>query len=282
MQEAVPITIGQEFNAYASLLTRDIKRLDSAIEALSSVNMGGTAIGTGLNANPKYIKKVVTYLTKYSGEELKPAKDLIDATANLDCFVYASSIIKTLAVDLSKIAKDISLMASTPIHEIILPRVQQGSTIMPGKYDPVIPEVVSQVSYYVMGLDVTITKACEGGQLELNVFQPVILMCLFDELTNIRHAARTFNNLAIADLQIDSDACQESIDNSYTLITAITPFLGYDVAYSIADEAKSRNIKVKEVILERGLMTEDDINKLLNPTDMTSPGIKGEEILKNK
>lgn len=274
MQEAVPLSISQEFNSYASLLGRDLKRLDLAIDALSSVNMGATAIGTGLNANPKYMKKVITYLSKYSGEELRSSKDLIDATANLDSFVFTSSIIKTLAVDLSKIANDISLLSSTSINEIILPKVQQGSTIMPGKYDPVIPEVVNQVSYYIMGLDVTVTKACEAGQLELNVFQPVILMCLFDELTNIRHATRTFNNLAIAGIDVNKDACQKAIDNSFTLITAITPSIGYDEAYKIADESKERGINIKDIILEKGLLTEDEIDKLLDPKNMISPGIK--------
>ena len=282
MQEAVPVTIGQEFASYASVLGRDLKRLDQAIDALSYVNMGATAIGTGLNANEKYMKKVITYLNKYSGETILAAKDLIDASSNIDAYAYASSVIKVLSINLSKIANDIRLLSSTSIHEIILPKVQQGSSIIPGKYNPVIPEVVNQVSYLVMGLDLSITNAVEAGQLEMNVFQPVILMCLFDELTNIRHAVRAFNNLAIAGLEIDKEACQKEIDNSYALLTALIPHLGYDLTYSIADEAKQANKNIKELIMEKGLMEEKELDKIINPLKMTNPGILGEEILKEK
>lgn len=179
LQEALPITLGQEFYAYASALNRDIKRIDTAIDALLEVNLGGTAIGTGLNANEKYCKKVILHLSKFSGEDVRIAKNLIDATRNLDAFGYASSMLKLLAIDLSKTASDLRLMASSGpngFNEIILPNVQPGSSIMPGKFNPVIPEVVNQVCFYVMGLDVTVTKAIEAGQLELNVFEPLILM----------------------------------------------------------------------------------------------------------
>lgn len=280
MQEAVPVTIGQEFSSYASVLTRDYKRLDDAITYLSYVNMGATAIGTGLNANEKYSKKVITYLTKYSGEEIKAAKDLIDATANMDVYAVASSAIKILALDISKIASDIILLSSDSIHEVILPKIQQGSSIMPGKYNPVVPEMVRQVSYLIMGLDVTITHACEAGQLESNVFQPVILMCLFDELTNIRHAVRAFNNLAITNLEIDVEACQNEVNNSFTILSALIPHLGYDLTYEIANEAKEKNVHVRDIILERHLMNEHDLDRIINPINMTNPGIKGEDILK--
>lgn len=206
LQEALPITLGQEFYAYASALNRDIKRIDTAIDALLEVNLGGTAIGTGLNANEKYCKKVILHLSKFSGEDVRIAKNLIDATRNLDAFGYASSMLKLLAIDLSKTASDLRLMASSGpngFNEIILPNVQPGSSIMPGKFNPVIPEVVNQVCFYVMGLDVTVTKAIEAGQLELNVFEPLILMSLFEEITTLRRAARTFNNLAITDLKVN-------------------------------------------------------------------------------
>lgn len=280
MQMAVPLTIGQEFNAFAGALARDLKRLDSAITSLSVVNMGGTIVGTGLNASEKYSKKVITYLNKYSGEEIKNAKDLIDVTTNMDCYALASSMIKILAIDLSKIASDIRLLASSSIHQIILPQVQQGSTIMPGKDNPVVPEVVNQVSYLVMGLDVTVTKAVEAGQLQLNVFQPVILMALFDELTNIRHAVRTFNNLAIADLKIDVDACNKEINSSYSYLTSLLPHLGYEVTYNLFKEADERNISLKELILEKKLMSEEDLNEIFDPALMINPGIIGESHLK--
>ena len=282
LQEALPITLGQEFYAYASALNRDIKRIDTAIDALLEVNLGGTAIGTGLNANEKYCKKVILHLSKFSGEDVRIAKNLIDATRNLDAFGYTSSMLKLLAIDLSKTASDLRLMASSGpngFNEIILPNVQPGSSIMPGKFNPVIPEVVNQVCFYVMGLDVTVTKAIEAGQLELNVFEPLILMSLFEEITTLRRAARTFNNLAITDLKVNPNL-KYHIDNSVFLITALTPHIGYDTACSIVNEAMKENKTIKEIVLEKGLLSNSLIDEILNNRDITSSGIAGESILK--
>ena len=282
LQEALPITLGQEFYAYASALNRDIKRIDTAIDALLEVNLGGTAIGTGLNANEKYCKKVILHLSKFSGEDVRIAKNLIDATRNLDAFGYASRMLKLLAIDLSKTASDLRLMASSGpngFNEIILPNVQPGSSIMPGKFNPVIPEVVNQVCFYVMGLDVTVTKAIEAGQLELNVFEPLILMSLFEEITTLRRAARTFNNLAITDLKVNPNL-KYHIDNSVFLITALTPHIGYDTACSIVNEAMKENKTIKEIVLEKGLLSNSLIDEILNNRDITSSGIAGESILK--
>lgn len=282
LQEALPITLGQEFYAYASALNRDIKRIDTAIDALLEVNLGGTAIGTGLNANEKYCKKVILHLSKFSGEDVRIAKNLIDATRNLDAFGYASSMLKLLAIDLSKTASDLRLMASSGpngFNEIILPNVQPGSSIMPGKFNPVIPEVVNQVCFYVMGLDVTVTKAIEAGQLELNVFEPLILMSLFEEITTLRRAARTSNNLAITDLKVNPNL-KYHIDNSVFLITALTPHIGYDTACSIVNEAMKENKTIKEIVLEKGLLSNSLIDEILNNRDITSSGIAGESILK--
>lgn len=282
LQEALPITLGQEFYAYASALNRDIKRIDTVIDALLEVNLGGTAIGTGLNANEKYCKKVILHLSKFSGEDVRIAKNLIDATRNLDAFGYASSMLKLLAIDLSKTASDLRLMASSGpngFNEIILPNVQPGSSIMPGKFNPVIPEVVNQVCFYVMGLDVTVTKAIEAGQLELNVFEPLILMSLFEEITTLRRAARTFNNLAITDLKVNPNL-KYHIDNSVFLITALTPHIGYDTACSIVNEAMKENKTIKEIVLEKGLLSNSLIDEILNNRDITSSGIAGESILK--
>lgn len=282
LQEALPITLGQEFYAYASALNRDIKRIDTAIDALLEVNLGGTAIGTGLNANEKYCKKVILHLSKFSGEDVRIAKNLIDATRNLDAFGYASSMLKLLAIDLSKTASDLRLMASSGpngFNVIILPNVQPGSSIMPGKFNPVIPEVVNQVCFYVMGLDVTVTKAIEAGQLELNVFEPLILMSLFEEITTLRRAARTFNNLAITDLKVNPNL-KYHIDNSVFLITALTPHIGYDTACSIVNEAMKENKTIKEIVLEKGLLSNSLIDEILNNRDITSSGIAGESILK--
>lgn len=284
LQEALPITLGQEFEAYASSLNRHIKRIDSTIEVLLEVNMGGTAIGTGLNANEKYAKKVILHLGKFSGELVRPAKNLIEATRNLDGFGLTSSILKLLAMDLSKTASDLRLMASSGangFNEIILPNVQPGSSIMPGKFNPVIPEMVNQVCFYVMGLDVTISKAIEAGQLELNVFEPIILMSLFEEITTLRRAARTFATLAIEGLKYNEHTNYQ-IDNSIFLITALSPHIGHDTACGIVNEAIHSGKTIKEVILEKSLLSESAIDSILDSKTITHPGIALEDLLKKK
>ena len=282
LQEAVPIRIGQEFNAFASVMGRDIKRLESSIEVLSEVNMGATAIGTSINANTKYLKKVIFYLGKYSTENIKGAKDLVDSTRHLDCFALASSNLKLAAINLSKIASDLRLMASKGFEEIILPSIQPGSSIMPGKYNPVIPEMVNQVSFYIMGLDVTITNAVEAGQLELNVFAPVILMALFEEITTLRRAARTLREKAIEGLQVNSNKLNSITEHSISIATALTPHFGHDVALEVVNEAITSKKTIKEVVIERGLLTEEEANIILDLSKMTNPGIVGEEFLINK
>lgn len=280
LQEAVPITLGQEFNAYASVLARDIKKIESSIDYLSEVNMGATAIGTSINANAKYLKKVVFYLKKFSGEELKGAKNLIDATRHLDSFCYASSMLKITAVDLSKIASDLRLMSL--LHEIKLPILQPGSSIMPGKYNPVVPETVNQVAFYIMGLDVTVTNAVEAGQLELNVFTPVILMALFEEITTLRRAARTFRSAAIEQLEANVDMLRVNAENSVSLATVLAPHIGYDVACDIINEALETNESVKEIAIKRKLLTPQEADEIFNIEVMTKPGIMGEEIMRQK
>lgn len=285
LQEALPIRLGQEFEAYASALSRDMKRIDTAIDALLEVNMGATAIGTGLNANEKYIKKVILHLSKFSGESVKQAKNLIDATRNLDALGQTSSVLKLLATNLSKTASDLRLMASTGMNgysEILLPNVQPGSSIMPGKYNPVIPEMVNQVCFYVMGLDVTITKAIEAGQLELNVFEPIILMSLFEQITTLRRATRTFNNLAITDMKASHHVEHFQTENSIFFITALSPHIGHDMACNIINEALNSGKTIKEIVMEKNLLSEDVIDAILDVKNMTVPGIVGEDLLKKK
>ena len=281
LQEALPITLGQEMAAYASALYRDMKRIDNSITGLLEVNLGGTAIGTGLNNNEKYRRKVILHLAKFSGEDVKQAKDLIDATRNLDIFGLTSATLKLLAVNLSKTASDLRLMASNGINgfnEIILPNVQPGSSIMPGKFNPVIPEMVNQVCFYVMGLDVTISKAIEAGQLELNVFEPIILMSLFEEITTLRRAARTFNNLAITGLKANPELNYQhndyQKDNSVFLITALSPYIGYDTACGIANEALDMHKTIKELILEKNLLTKEELEKIVSINDVTNNILK--------
>lgn len=206
LQKATPINLGTEFLACSNVLGRDFKRLDLALSSLSEVNMGGTSIGTSLNAHPKYVKKIVFYINKFSSEEFVPAKDLVDKTRNLDTFVFTSSVLKVLAADLSKIASDLRLLSSdgsTGFNEITLPNVEMGSSNMPKEFNPVIPEVINQISFYVYGLDVTITKACESGQLEVNVFSPIIYMCLFEQITALRRGIRTLREKAIDGLKVN-------------------------------------------------------------------------------
>lgn len=280
LQEAVPITLGREFMAYAGVLNRDIKKLELSIDYLSEVNMGATAIGTSLNANSKYLKKVVFYLTKFSGEELHGAKDLVDSTRHLDSFNFASSMLKITAVDLSKMASDLRLMSS--LGEIKLPSIQPGSSIMPGKFNPVVPEVVNQVAFYIMGLDVTVTNAVEAGQLELNVFMPVILMSLFEEITTLRRAVRTFRSAAIEGLSVDPDIDKRIDEHNISLATVLAPHIGYDTACEIILEATQSHSSVKELVIQKKLLTKEEADTIFNLEVMTKPGIVGEELMKQK
>ena len=279
LQDALPIKLGQEFGAYANGLLKEAKRIDLAIDALCEVNLGATAIGTSLNANEKYRKKVIFYLGKFSGEPIRIAKDLIDATRNFDSFAYASNSLKLLSLNLSRIAKDLCLMSSSSINEIVLPHVQPGSTLMPGKFNPVVPEMVSQVCYYVAGLDTTISMAVENGQLEVNVNTPIILMSLFEQITTLRRAVRTFNNLAITNLVI-TDNHSINNDNSVFLITVLAPHIGHNEAINIVHEAINSSKTIKEIILEKELLNQDDIDKILDDNNLTNSGIALEELLK--
>ena len=232
---------------------------------------------------PQLVLVLIYYLNKFSGEQIKPAKDLIDATRNFDTFGQASSTLKLLALNLSKTASDLRLMASSGINgfsEITLPHVQPGSSIMPGKYNPVVPEMVNQVCFYVIGLDVTITNAIEAGQLELNVFGPIILMSLFEQLTTLRRATRTFNNLAISGLTANTN--KYKTDNSIYLITALSPHLGHEEACNVVNEAISSEKTIKQVLLDHHILSEEIINMVLDENNITNPGIALENILKEK
>ena len=278
LQDAVPIRLGQEFHAYASAINRDIRRFDTAKEEIRSLNMGGTAVGTGLNADATYFRRVVKNMSTLTGEELVQSYDTIDATQNLDSYAMVSGIVKSCAVNLSKMCNDLRLMSSGPrtgFCEINLPAKQNGSSIMPGKINPVIPEVVNQVCFNIIGNDVTITMAAEAGQLELNAFEPIIFYNLFESIQTLTYAVRTLVDNCIVGITANEEHCREMVENSIGIITAICPYVGYETAAQIAKEALKTNQSVKELILEKGLLTEEKLNTILNPFSMTRPGIQG-------
>ena len=285
MQDAVPIRLGQEFRAYSVAIMRDIRRMDKAMEEMCTLNMGGTAVGTGINADAAYLRRIVPNLAELSGMELVQAFDLIDATQNLDSFVAVSGAIKACAVTLSKIANDLRLMSSGPragFAEINLPARQNGSSIMPGKVNPVIPEVVNQVAFNIIGNDVTITMAAEAGQLELNAFEPIIFYCMFQSIDTLAYAVQTFVDNCITGITANESRCRYLVENSVGIITAICPHVGYQKAAEIAKTAMKTGESIRSLILKEGILNEEELDEILEPTHMTEPGISAKELLKKR
>lgn len=286
MQDAVPIRLGQEFKAYSVAIMRDIHRMDKAMDEMRTLNMGGTAIGTGINADEGYLRRIVPNLTEISGMDFIQAFDLIDSTQNLDPFVAVSGAVKACAVTLSKMSNDLRLMSSGPrtgFGEINLPAKQNGSSIMPGKVNPVIPEVVNQVAFNIIGNDVTITMAAEAGQLELNAFEPIIFYCMFQSIDTLGYAVQTLVDNCIVGITANEERCRCLVENSVGIITAISPHLGYQKAADIAKKAIKTGESVRSLILKEKLMDEDELNRILDPIHMTEPGISGKDyLIKNK
>jgi aspartate ammonia-lyase len=283
LQDAVPIRLGQEFASYAHMLGRDYERIKQAVKSLEVMNMGATAVGTGLNADPEYIKKVTERLREWTHLPMRLTDDLVDATQNTDAFMEVSGTLRTLAVDLSKVANDLRLMASGPrtgLNEINLPPMQPGSSIMPGKVNPVMAEVVNQVAFQVQGNDFTIGLACGAGQLELNVMEPVIVFNLLQSLDILRNVMRVFRKRCVEGISANIERCREMVENSVGIVTAINPHVGYDVASSIAKEAILSGRPVRDIVLEKGVLTEEELEVILNPYEMTKPGISGASLLK--
>ena len=283
LQDAIPISLGQEFGAYARVIGRDLDRFELAIESLSHVNLGGTAIGTGLNADKTYIDEVVDVLAEVTGLKLKQNEDLIDGTQNLDGFLYASGILKTFATNLSKISNDLRLMSSGPqagIGDIRLKPTQAGSSIMPGKVNPVIPEVVNQVAFNVIGNDMTINMAVEAGQLELNAFEPIIFYKLFESLKTLKNAIYTLRVNCIDHISVDRKKLGESVEKSIGLITALAPHIGYEKSSIIAKKALASGQSVRELILEDKILDQEELDKILDFKQMIKPGILDEDALK--
>ena len=274
LQDAVPMRLGQSFGAFAHVLKRDIKRLKNVMDEMKVLNIGATAIGTAINVAPYYLANISYELSKVAGISLKQADDLIDATQNLDGFVSVSGVLKTCAVDISKISNDLRLMSSGPrtgLSEINLPARQNGSSIMPGKINPVIPEVVSQVAYLIIGHDYTITMAAEAGQLELNAFEPVLFHHLFESIDTLKEAAATLTKHCITGIAANKRQCEEYIEKSVGISTALCPYIGYAKSAEIAKKSLKTGISVKELVLEEGLLKEEELKEILKPEKMTQP-----------
>lgn len=278
LQDAVPIRLGQEFSAYYSVIRRDLGRVRNALENLNSISIGATSIGTGLNALPEYTEKVVRYLSEYTGMPFSSAENLVDATQNTDSYTELSSVLKITAINLSKIASDLRLMNSGPktgFNEINLPARQAGSSIMPGKVNPVICEVMNQISFQVSGNDHTIALASEHGQLEINVMKPVIAFNLLQSITILTNGIKVFRKYAIDGITANIEQCRRLVENSIGIITAVSPYIGYEKASQIAKKALKTNQSIREICLEEGVLSEEQLDKILDVKKMTNPGIIG-------
>lgn len=271
LQDAVPMTLGQTFESYKVTLQEEIRRLDQMAKLFLEVNMGGTAIGTGINADPKYGDEVVKELRTISDLDVRLAENLVEATQDTGAFVMYSSAIKRLAVKLSKICNDLRLLSSGPragLNEINLPKMQPGSSIMPGKVNPVIPEVVNQIAFKVIGNDLTVTLAAEAGQLELNVMEPVIVQSLFESIEMLKNGMVTLNYRCIKGITANEEHCRKMVENSIGLVTALNPVLGYEVCSSLAREALENDRSVYDLVLEQNLLSKEELDNLLSPENM--------------
>lgn len=267
LQDAVPIRLGQEFRTYAGALKRDRRRIDGAINELRVLNMGGTAIGTAVNAKREYVLNIVKNISLLAGEEYRQADDLVDDTQNADCYAAAASTLKCLAIDLTKICNDLRLMSSGPrtgLGEINLPACQNGSSIMPGKVNPVIPEVVNQIAFLVMGNDLTITLASQAGQLELNAFEPVIFDRLFESITTLIAGMETLTHHCVSGITANRERCRELLNSSIGIVTVLCPYIGYTQACDLAKESLATHVSVQSLVIQKGLMTEGELNDILS------------------
>lgn len=274
LQDAVPMTLGQEFEAWAVMVGEDILRLEEAQSLIREINLGATAIGTGLNAHPDYARLVAAKLRQLSGIAVVGAPNLVEATQDTGAYVQLSGVLKRIAVKVSKICNDLRLLSSGPragFGEINLPPMAPGSSIMPGKVNPIIPEVVNQVAFEVIGNDVTITLAAEAGQLELNAFEPVIAFNLFRSLDMLGRACRTLAERCIDGITANRQRTRQMVENSIGLVTALNPILGYERSAEIARVAMETGRSVYEIVLEKGYFSKSELDDLLSPENMTRP-----------
>jgi aspartate ammonia-lyase len=274
LQDAVPMTLGQEFEAYSVTLQEEIERLNQNAKLFLEINLGATAIGTGINSHIDYADKALKHLRRISELDLVLAPDLIEATQDTGSFVMYSSSVKRLAIKLSKICNDLRLLSSGPrtgLNEIKLPPMQPGSSIMPGKINPVIPEVVNQIAFKVIGNDLTVTIASEAGQLELNVFEPVIVLSLFESIGMLINGMNTLRYRCIEGISANEDHCRDLVHSSIGLITALVPYIGYETSGEIAKEALENNKSVYELILAKGILDKEQLEHILSPENMIRP-----------
>ncbi len=274
LQDAVPMRLGQAFHAFATAVARSEERIRVSLGEMRTINMGATAIGTAINAREAYFTHITETLSLLAGEELRRADDLFDGTQNVDGFVAVSGTLKALAVNLSKMCNDLRLMSSGPrtgLGEIILPAKQNGSSIMPGKINPVIPEVVNQVAFLVIGHDVTVTMAAEAGQLELNAFEPVIFYQLFESLRALTGAVKTLSENCIVGIVANRERCAEWVNRSVGIVTALNPYIGYLKAAEIAKESLKTGESIRSIVLREGLMDETTLDRVLDPLVLTEP-----------
>src|SRR4051794_17183793 len=276
LQDAVPMTLGQEFSTYAVMLGEDEERLKEAALLIREINLGATAIGTGINAHPHYAPLVCGLLAGISGVPVVTSPNLIEATQDCGSFVQLSGVLKRVAVKLSKTCNDLRLLSSGPragFGEINLPAHQAGSSIMPGKVNPVIPEVVNQIAFEVIGNDMTVTFAAEAGQLQLNAFEPIIAHSMFKSIAHLARGCRTLGERCVLGITANRERARRLLDESTALVTALTPFIGYARATEIAREALATGKKVLELVLERKLMTREQLEQVLRPEVLTQPRV---------
>ena len=274
LQDAVPMTLGQEFSAYAVMLAEDMQRLDETKRLICEINMGATAVGTGITAHPEYAERVRKRLADITGIPLVTAPNLVEATQDAGVFVHLSGVLKRVAVKLSKVCNDLRLLSSGPragLGEINLPAMQAGSSIMPGKVNPVIPEVVNQIAFEVIGNDVTVSFAAEAGQLQLNAFLPIIAHSIFDSLTHLRNGCLTLSQRCVRGITANRDRLDEHMNRSIGIVTALNPYIGYANASEIAQEALRSGRSVTDLVLERKLLTKEKLDQILKPEALTRP-----------
>ena len=274
LQDAVPMTLGQEFSTYAVMLQEDEQRLGEAANLIREINLGATAIGTGINAHPEYAPRVTRRLSEISGVELIVSPNLIEATQDAGAFVQLSGVLKRIAVKLSKTCNDLRLLSSGPragLGEINLPAVQAGSSIMPGKVNPVIPEVVNQIAFEVIGNDMTVTMAAEAGQLQLNAFEPIIAHSLFKSLAHLAAGCRTLAERCVTGVTANRERARRYVDDSTALVTALNPVIGYARASELAGEALATGKRVYDLVLEKNLLSRERLDELMTPEALTGP-----------